>query len=147
MKTPDEILLAKHRAVEPKLDQIRAEVVAKLAAESPPESRCTRRSETRGILPGLRFAFGLVRAIRLNVGGLGAVWLLVFAFKLATPEPPINNSARSPASQLTMQAAMAEQQRLLAELNDFPVSRVQKETPKPDVPRPRSELRHPHASA
>lgn len=147
MKTPRDILLARHRAAEPKLDQIRAGVLAELTVNARPEPRRSRTPEPRKFFSTLRFALGLLRALRLNAVGLGCVWLLILFFRLATPEPPINNSARALASGSALQAAMVEQQRLLAELGELPVSRFPKEAPKAAAPRPRSEQRASHASA
>ena len=147
MKTPRDILLARHRPAEPKLDQIRANVLEELAVISKPEALRAGRSEPREIFSALRFALGLLRALRPNAFGLAGVWLLILFFKLATPEPPINQSARASASGPALQAALAEQQRLLAELGELPVSRIPREATKADVPRPRSERQSSRASA
>ena len=146
MKIPRDILLTRHRAAEPKLDRIRADVLEKLASKSRANSVHSERPQVEGIWSRWRFVIQLLAARRLNAVGLGCVWLVILAFRLATPASSIGNFARSPASRPAMQAAMMEQQRLLAELNDFPESRVRKEAPKSDATRPRSERRHPHAS-
>lgn len=147
MKTPREILLARHRAAEPKLDQIRADTLAQLATRPELKRPREQKFEAREIFPSLRLAFGFVRVLRPNVVGLGGVWLVILLFKLATPASSSGNFVRTPISPLAMQSALAEQQRLLAELNEDVESKIRKATPKTDATRPRSERQHPHASA
>ncbi len=131
MKTPREVLLARHQAAEPKLDALRREVLTSL---SPTESR---RGEGMD-----RFAAAcreLFRMPRWAWSGLAAAWLIIVALNIAareTPEGQPMSSTVANRSSDTLQA-IHEQKQLFAELvgmrpeSDAEVPRF--------IPRPRSE--------
>ena len=111
MKTPRELLLDRHRAVEPKLDQIRAGVVAnELEFASPPEPR------RRHWLPEATAIVWqeLILPSRRLWAGLAAAWVLILAINLAgrgTLLPARPSSAGPGVLQV-----VAEEKRVLAEL-------------------------------
>lgn len=156
MKTPREMLLARHQAVEPKLDALRREAVAAvvsgtgaLASLSPTgapacrtasEGAC-KTNDRRGHLSHYREA---AREIflrpRLAWSALAMAWLVIITLNFATPESSSPGSALAtatpPASPETLQA-LREQKRLFTELVGGMMP-GDAETPR-FVPRPRSE--------
>lgn len=135
MKTPREILLARHRAAEPKLDAARGRALAALSPhESGPEPRNT------GWLVAFQEFF---RIPRIAWGGLAAAWVVIIALNVASRETiaptaaPIQETKRTPE---TLQA-LREQKRLFAELVGS-LSAPEAEAPR-FIPRPRSELQSP----
>ena len=129
MKTPKEILLARHQAAEPKLDQIRREVVAELTADPArePEAPLVLKLWHELILPRPR-AWAAV----------AAMWVVIVALKLSTPEaPPVVAQKSSAPSEVL--AEVRQQKLLFAELVGVGKPRVV-EPPK-SVPQPRSDRR------
>jgi hypothetical protein len=115
MKTPREILLARHRTVESKLDAIRREVV-EVAAD------VNRRKQT---IRELTFAATLANAIRLSFleliwpcrriwTGLAAVWILILAANVSLHEHSPGIVKSGPSSEMMM--SLKDQQKILAEL-------------------------------
>jgi hypothetical protein len=134
MKTPRDVLLNRHRLIEPKLNNIREKVLNNRAGA---ESRITGSEvpDTSGRFAGL---FELLRPFRLNLAALGLTCLVILAFRLATPETSNPVVAKSVAPSPDFQAALQEKRRLYAELiEQGPAPSAQ--PPKPAVPKPRSE--------
>lgn len=134
MKTPCEVLLARHQTAEPKLDRLREHVLATLS-----DSADEKRSAVRRCASFCRTFF---RVPRLAWGGLAAAWLLIIALHLAArdtaqKQPPA--LAQHQRSADTLQA-VREQKRLWAELTGFDEGREAAQ-PRP-VPRPRTERKH-----
>jgi len=129
MKTPREILLARHRPAEPKLDSLREHAIAEL--ETKP------REERVSWLESLRETFRIPRAAW---AGLAAAWLVIIALNLASRETdstrtaPPQETRRSPETLL----ALREQKRLFSELVGIANEKLDAEAPR-FVPRPRSE--------
>lgn len=127
MKTPREILFARHQAMTPKLDEIRREVAAAIGGREPSSSF----GQTLW-----RELFWPVRHVWV---GLGAAWVVVLALNLAAggeggrkgiaPGPVANNSVM----------ALERQQWLTAEVigDDSTMA----PPAKPSELRPRSEAR------
>ncbi len=131
MKTPREILLARHYSTEPRLDALRHRVVAGLAVEPLPAARSW--------LVALEDFLRLPRPV---LGGLAAVWLIIVALNLASRDT-VAPSSRAPqqmtrTSKETLQA-LHEQKRLRAEL----VGSLRDADAEPPrfIPRPRGELK------
>ena len=163
MKTPREILFARHLPTEPKLDAVRRAALASASGTGALASRseagapaCSPASEgacetrdRRGRLPHyLMAAREFFLRPRLAWGALAVAWLVIVALNFATPETSAPGSAlataTSPASPETLQA-LREQKRLFTEL----VGGAQAhdaETPR-FIPRPRSERQPPTACA
>lgn len=134
MKTPREVLLSRHRSIEPKLDTIRQEVLNnRVGAES-----MIWESAVPAISGRFASLFELLRPFRFNLVGLGLTCLVIVAFRVATPEPSNPVIAKNAASSPDMLAALQEKRRLYAELiEQNPAPSAQ--PPKPAPPKPRSE--------
>ncbi|HWN96895.1 MAG TPA: hypothetical protein VNT99_17840 [Methylomirabilota bacterium] len=133
MKTPREILLARHQAVQPKLDALRKQVLATLIQPAD-EQRSLAHSF-------IESCYNCFRVPRFAWGGFAAAWLVIlalhFAARDAAPEQSLALTQARPAETLQ---AVREQKRLLAELTGL-LETPERETPR-FVPRPRSERRH-----
>jgi hypothetical protein len=132
MKTPREVLLARHQAAEAKLDAVRRDVLDNLA---PGENR--RSGRVDNFVATCRELF---RLPRWAWGGLAAAWLVIVALNIAARETP----ARQPSPPIiakrssdTLQA-LREQKQLFAELVGLRSEAGEAEAPR-FVPRPRSE--------
>ena len=119
MKTPRDILLARHQATAPKLDTLRRDVV-----------NSEFRKHNIFDFPSLLWR-ELVFPSRRIWTGLAAVWLLILAANFSMRDHPQMTMAKSSPSQATI-VAFKEQQQLLTELigaNDAPVAEPQKPHP------------------
>ena len=132
MKTPREILLARHQATEAKLAALRRDVLENL---SPKQNRCGER--VTGFFLNCRELF---RLPRWAWSGLGAAWLVIVGLNIAAREtaatPPVPAIVAKRSSD-TLQA-LSEQKRLFAELVGLRSESADAEAPR-FVPRPRSE--------
>ena len=123
MKTPREILLQQHQAVAPKLDAIRAGVVAGLA-----------RPPARETISWRDWLWPCPRAWT----GLAAAWLVILGLNLATGKSPAQmGDAIAPYSNEAF-LELRQQQAMLAKLISPPAA-VESEPPQPAHPR-RSEI-------
>ncbi len=131
MKTPRELLLARHRAVESKLDLARQRAVAGLSGALQ-EQNAGRRFVAEWL--------ELFRIPRVAWSGLTAVWLVILGLNLAARETvanaPASPRAEAKRSPETLQA-LREQKRLFAELIGS-LKEMDAEAPR-FVPRPRSD--------
>ena len=131
MKTPRDILLARHRDMEPKLDHARQRAVAGLSGAARKENFAHR------FLASWREFFHIPRAAWV---GLAAVWLVIlglnFAARETTASTPSALRAETKRSPETLQA-LREQKRLVAELVGS-LKDMDADVPR-FVPRPRSE--------
>src|SRR4051812_8342474 len=101
MKTPREILLAKHQAAETKLDQIRLEAITQLCRSRDseiPTPKVSELTDVRASLPRLlRNGVGklwreLVWPSRHIWGGLAAVWVALIIINVAGSDPSDSRS-------------------------------------------------------
>ena len=109
MKTPREVLLQQHQAAAPKLDALRANVVAGLAG--PP---------ARETISWREFA----RSLRWHFAGLSAAWVVVAVLNIDHSPSPVAMIPRDkiPTPQ-QLWASLRESRRLLQEYsNDAPVA-------------------------
>jgi hypothetical protein len=132
MKTPREILLARHQAAEPGLDVVRRDVLENL---SPNESRCVGRWN--------HFVAGCREILRLPCwawSGLAAAWLVIVGLNVAARETPATQPAPSAIAKRSSETlqALREQKQLFAELVGLRPATGDAEVPR-FVPRPRSE--------
>ena len=138
MKTPREILLDRHRAAEPKLDAIRAAVVAGLRRQNPePQNRPAGLVSwlLRGSTPVWR---ELILPSRRIWTGLAAVWLVLFAVNLSQRDPAsgvTGRAVRSPAVMMSWQVQQRWMDELLADRSTPPEAGRPRTAP----PRPRTE--------
>jgi len=106
MKTPREILLQRHQAVEPKLDAVRRNALAALAR------------------PGLAQSWRtFVFSLRWHLAGMSAVWMAVLLLNLDSPPGPTAVIARDkiPTARVIL-AALLENRRELLELTEMPAA-------------------------
>jgi len=109
MKTPREILLEQHEAMAPKLDALRAGVVAGLA-----------RPPARETMSWRDFA----RSLRWHFAGLSAAWVVVAVLNMGSSPSPVAMIPRDkmPTPQ-QLWASLRESRRLLLEYSsDAPVA-------------------------
>jgi len=144
MKTPREILFARHQAAAPKLDAIRHDVlsaefkVGQASRLSPPGRM--KKSETGG-KPVLRLLWQeLVLPSRRIWTGLAAIWILIFVFNVSQRDPSERMARKSPPPSPEMILTFRQQERLLTELIGPSEPQIVA-PPKPFLPQPRSEGR------
>lgn len=143
MKTPREILLARHRAVQPKLDDIREGVVGKLnssASRTAQEAQSFSKNLSSSLVDFPITAWReIIWPARRIWTGLAAVWLLILTANLSMRDHSEIKMAKSPPSREVIMA-FRQQQQWLSELigpDDPPVAEAQKTY----LPRPASERR------
>jgi hypothetical protein len=135
MKTPRELLLARHQAADSKLDNIRHETMAQLSRQSA-KTQNGRQNLASWCLGGLENLWAeLILPSRRIWTGLATTWVLILAtnFTLRELSQPANPELSKP--QIVM--SLPQQERLLAELTG-PGEPATAEPPKPYVPRPSS---------
>lgn len=132
MKTPREILLQRHRAAQPRLDEIRRVAIAQLA--KPPVAR-TEWLPLRALLTLWR---ELIWPCRRTWAGLAAVWLVLLTLQLASRDSAEVAARKTPPPSPEMLMVLRQQRLLLAELVERPAPRVA-DQPKSTPARPRSQ--------
>lgn len=129
MKTPRELLLARHRAAEPKLDAIRKRAVATL------DPRPSAFDSWLAVCWQELFW-----PCRRAWAGLAAVWAVILALNFSAAEhmaqPTVAAVTQLPGS---LESWKQRQEQLLAELSGQQSEPA--EPPKPSLPRPHSERR------
>ena len=107
MKTPREILLQQHETAAPKLDAIRAGVVAGLGRPAARETISWR---------------DLVRSLRWHLAALSAAWVVAGILNM---DPSPSQVAKIPRDKISspqqLWASLRENRRLLLEYSDAPV--------------------------
>jgi hypothetical protein len=145
MKTPRDILFARHQAAAPKLEAIRREV---LSAEfkNVGQASCLssfeneRKSET-GAPPVLYVLWReLIFPCRRIWTGLAVVWILIFAINVSQRDPSEMMARKSSPPSPEMILTFRQQEMLLAELIGQNEPQAA-EPPKTFSPRPSSERR------
>lgn len=136
MKTPREILLARHRAAEDRLDAIRHAVVAELNNQGTKE-----QSQPTSLVASLLGCFNqlwleLFWPSRRTWAGLAAAWLVILAVNLAQRDPA--PSAGAPGTPVMM--SLAEQQHWLNQLFADRLPAADMERPRKFSPQPRTEI-------
>jgi hypothetical protein len=141
MKTPREILLARHQAVVPKLDRIRHAVVGEWPEREPGRQRGFK--VLMASLPGLPHKLWreLVLPCRRIWLGFAAVWLLLFVINAAQQDSSQDAVVQRPPSAGLMMA-YRDQQRMLDELlAETPAPRPVVENRQQNaISKPRSEI-------
>jgi hypothetical protein len=136
------MLLRRHRAVEPKLDRIRAEV---LSAECGRETASAKETHRGALNPLSALALILWRELiwpcRRAWAGLACVWGLILALDVASPAPAPSAASESRTPSTEEVQAFREQRRMLAQMMD--AATQPSETPKSRSPGPRSQLTRP----
>jgi hypothetical protein len=106
MKTSKEILLAKHQATMPRLDEIRKAVVADLIPKP-------AREEDPFFV---KIWQELIWPCRRIWVGLAAVWLGVLAFNASQADAPRSVMAKAPTTPSELRMAFREQRRVIDEI-------------------------------
>ncbi|MGD0016234.1 MAG: hypothetical protein ABSC38_01775 [Verrucomicrobiia bacterium] len=136
MKTPREILLLRHQAVEPKLDRMRTEVLS--AELRPKTSLAARMKPTERDL-----AFGIMQTLwreliwpcRSVWAGVACAWLLIIGLNMTSPEPSPQFVSKASLRSGEEIRAFIEQRQLLAQLTDALPEPVNTRKPSPLGPR------------
>ena len=154
MKTPREILFARHRGAEPKLDEIRRRTLATLPTAGGVDGLVRANEAGRPVSAGasghrarddgglaIRLAqliwHELIRPCRRTWAGLAAVWAILLAVHLGTTSAAVAVPGRHPARSAAAVRSFVEEQRMLAELLQ-PTPPPPAEPPR-SGPRPRSD--------
>jgi len=135
MRTPRDLLFARHQNAGPKLDAIRQQVVWEGRRVAVPKFRVADTAT----LPILIWR-ELIWPSRRIWAGLAATWILIFVFNLSQRDPAERMARRSPPPSPEMILTFRQQEKLLAELIG-PNEAQAVEPPKPFLPQPRSEGR------
>lgn len=142
MKTPREILLARHQAAGTELDRIRRDAV-RVAADVNRRSAPVRElTFAATAFRSLAIPFReLIWPCRRTWAGLAAVWVVLLVFNVTQAEPGQITVAKSTALTGELRLTFLEQQRLLDEFIGPPPSSSPGEPPRRPNPQPRSERR------
>jgi hypothetical protein len=134
MKSPREVLLARHAAVQSRLDAIRRAVVAEHTGSRESVSRPGALREVTGHGSGIKWI------LRVSWSAMAAAWFLILTLNLATPrtEPGPGRLEGRALSAREVRWAVSEQSRLLVQLREGVDDRL-RESPKSPPPGPRSE--------
>ena len=123
MKTPRELLLQRHQAVEPKLDAVRRNALAALAPSHPLASFAQSWRT---------FIFSL----RWHLAGMGAVWMVVLVLNVdSAPDSTVVIARHKIPPARVLLAALLENRRELLELTETPAA-----SEPPALPPRRSEI-------
>jgi hypothetical protein len=132
MKTPREILLDRHQAVEPKLDEIRHAVVADL-------------SPAPSLKPQIPFVLKLWRELiwpcRRTWAGLATVWLTILVFNHSPAQRSHVAITKSTTPPGEMRLALQEQRLVLEEIIGPTLRTAITKPPRRPNNQPRSQLR------
>ena len=142
MKTPREILLARHEPVEPKLDRIRRDAVrvaADVNRRTPAVREFTFAATAARALATLYSE--LVWPARQIWAGLAAVWLVLLSVNFATREPaPAREARRMTPESSQLEGMLRLREQMLAQLAG-PIEKLELIRPRLSVPQPRSQRR------
>lgn len=134
MKTPRDLLLAQHRAAEPKLDALRREVVDQCRAERQVNVHAVHGNHAETI--ARLFWRELILPSRRLWAGLAGAWVVILAVHFALRDPA---GTGSPKVYVPAMMSFQEQQKLLNNLLTDRSAPVDVDRPKPFVPRPSGE--------
>jgi len=132
MKTPRDILLARHKSADTKLDEIRRRTVIELTPRS------TREPELPFVL---KLWHELIWPCHRTWAGLAAVWLAILVFNHSQAQRSHAAIAKSTTPPGEMRVALQEQRRVLEEIIGPPLRTVIAEPPRRPNNQPRSQLR------
>ncbi len=114
MKTPRDVLFARHQNAVPKLDAIRHEVVAELNSKATKEQSLPAVFVASLLRCPNKLWLELIWPCRRIWAGLAAVWILIFAVNFSQRDPSEMMARKSPSPEMIM--AFRQQEKLLAEL-------------------------------
>jgi hypothetical protein len=141
MKTPRDLLFARHQAAALKLDAIRREVLAaELNNQETKEQSQPSNFVTWFLCCSNKVWLELIWPCRRIWTGLAATWILICVFNFSQRDPAELLARKSPPPSPEMILTFPQQERLLAELIGPNEPQVVA-PPKPFLPQPRSEGR------
>ena len=135
MKTPREILLARHKAIEPKLDAIRHEIAVDLDRPGPIAQREKYNFASLCLCCSKKLWHELFLPSRRIWTGLAAVWILIIAANFSLRDRPPMTMAKSVSPEIV--PSLRQQEQLLTELIG-PIDVSPAEPQKSYSPRPSS---------
>jgi hypothetical protein len=134
MKTPREILLARHRTTEPKLDAVRQSVVTAVCRAS--KEAIQRQSPAAATAIWQTFWRELILPSRNIWAGLATAWVFILAINFTQREAsPVGHVSAAP-----VMMSVGEQQRWLNQLFADRLPAAEAEPPKTFSPKPRTEI-------
>jgi hypothetical protein len=140
MKTPRDIMLARHRAVEPKLDAIRREVVDAAADVNRRKQPVRELTFAAALANAIEVLFQeLVWPCRRTWAALAVVWMALFIFNVSQQDKSELAARKLPPPSPEAIMAWRQQERLLAELIG-PSAPGDAEQRKTFLPKPRTEI-------
>lgn len=144
MKTPRDILLARHQAAEPKLSAIRKSVLAAVP-ETPGTIQAGRGFAVR-LVPSwfLILWRELILPSHRVWSGLATIWALIVLVNLCQHEPA-NRTQRAAAGAPPVMVSWGAEQRLMNELLADRQPPIEADRPANGVPRPRTQRFSPAA--
>jgi hypothetical protein len=139
MKTPRDILFARHQAVAPRLDAIRREVVGELNNQATKEQSFSASLVASFLCCSNKLWLELFFPSRRIWAGLATVWLFLAVFNVSQRDGSQVQMAKS-STPAAMTMTFRDQQKLLNEL--FADRSVPAEADRPRIfsPRPRTEI-------
>jgi hypothetical protein len=138
MKTPRDILFARHQAAAPKLDAIRREVVRELNNQETKEQSFPASLVSSLLGCSNKFWLELIVPCRRTWSGLATIWVLIFLINLSQREnvsSVTGKPVRSGGAPINLQA----QQRWMNELFADRSVPLEAERPRNFAPKPRTE--------
>jgi len=141
MKTPREILLARHRAAEPRLDAIRESSVAAVCNRRVSTDRTNeRRSQTAATMMAIWRVLWheLILPARRTWAGLAAAWLVLLIVNFSQREPLSSTTGQPVRSPVVMMSWQIQQRWMNELLSDRSIP-PEAERPRTMVPGPRTE--------
>jgi hypothetical protein len=138
MKTPRDILFARHQAAALKLDVIRREVVAELNDQGTKEQSWAAPLAAWLLGGSNKLWLELVWPCRRIWTGLAAVWILIFIVNVSQRDGSQTGIAKSTPSPEVMMT-FRDQQKLLNELFADRSLPIEAEPPRIYLPKPRTQ--------
>jgi len=144
MKTPREILLARHKAAEPKLDAIRQAVLATVGhqGEAVPAASGNWSTRLAGWLLAMPNTFWreLILPSRRVWTALATVWILLFVINLSQRDT-VSSVTGKPVQSAPVMMSLQMQQHLMNELLADRAASPDTDRPRNGKPGPRTEKR------
>jgi hypothetical protein len=143
MRSPREILLERHRALEPKLEAIRQSIVAAAPGHRRPAAATSQPRSLAGAARLFRWLSvpwrELVLPSRRIWSGLAAVWILLFIINLAQRDP-VSGVTGQPVQSPPVIMSWQVQQRWMNELLADRSGPPEVDRPRNATLRPRSQI-------
>ncbi len=139
MKTPRDILFARHQAAAPKLDAIRREVVAGLKHEGAETQSWRARFASSCLVCSNKLWLELIWPSRRIWTGLAAAWVLIFIVNFSQRDN-VSSVTGKPVQSGEMIMSLQAQQRWMNELFADRSASPDADRPRNVAPGPRTEI-------